>query len=265
MVAHMGPGAEFAIKEVNDSGQLARRRFRDRVRGDSTCIDAGAAVAVAERQVTSDGVKGIVGGDCSGVTGAMLANVALPNGIVMISPSATSPALSTAEDNGLFFRTSPSDARQGVVMTEILKDLGINEVALTYTNNDYGKGLADSFQEAYEAAGGRVTINAAHEDGKAITQPKSALWQPQAASALLLQAMSTKAGRASCGPRSIQAPSTRFIFPDGMISENLLKNFGSESMARPASTHPAREAGQALHQSGWRRIRCDLAIHAGKL
>jgi branched-chain amino acid transport system substrate-binding protein len=36
--------------------------------------------------------------------------------MVMISPSATSPALSTMEDNGLFFRTAPSDARQGVVM-----------------------------------------------------------------------------------------------------------------------------------------------------
>ncbi len=91
----------------------------------------------------------------------------MPNGMVMISPSATSPALSTVEDNGLFFRTAPSDARQGQVMADILKDRGIKEVAVTYTNNDYGKGLADSFQPAFEATGGTVTINAAHEDGKA--------------------------------------------------------------------------------------------------
>ena len=64
----------------------------------------------------------------------------------MISPSATSPGLSTAEDDGLFFRTAPSDARQGQVMSDILKDRGISSVAVSYTNNDYGKGLADSFQ-----------------------------------------------------------------------------------------------------------------------
>jgi branched-chain amino acid transport system substrate-binding protein len=121
----MAQGAETAMAEVNASGLLLGGSTVEPVRADSTCIDAGAATAVAERLITSDGVKGIVGGDCSGVTGAMLQNVAVPNGIVMISPSATSPALSTAEDNGLFFRTAPSDARQGVVMADILLEQGI--------------------------------------------------------------------------------------------------------------------------------------------
>ena len=163
----MGDGAEFAMKEVTDSGKPLGGASVTSVRADSTCIDAAAATAAAERLITSDGVKGIMGADCSGVTGAILANVALANGVVMISPSATSPGLSTAEDNGLFFRTAPSDARQGVVMTEVLMEQGIKEVAVTYTNNDYGKGLADSFAAAFEAAGGTVTINASHEDGKA--------------------------------------------------------------------------------------------------
>ena len=52
-------------------------------------------------------------------------------------------------------------------MTEILMDRGISSVAISYTNNDYGKGLADAFQAAYEAAGGKVTLSAPHEDGKA--------------------------------------------------------------------------------------------------
>ncbi len=169
MVAQMGPAAELAITEVNESGALLGGASVIAVTGDSTCIDAAAATAAAERLITSEGVKGIVGGDCSGVTGAMLQNVAVPNGMVMISPSATSPGLSHAnnEDNGLFFRTAPSDARQGVVMTEVLMEAGINEVAVTYTNNDYGKGLSDAFQAAFEGAGGTVTINTAHEDGKA--------------------------------------------------------------------------------------------------
>ncbi|PHQ78467.1 MAG: branched-chain amino acid ABC transporter substrate-binding protein, partial [Thalassobium sp.] len=158
----MGAGAELAIAEVNEAGTLLGGATVTPVRADSTCIDAAAATAAAERLVTSDNVNAIMGADCSGVTGAILQNVARPNGVVMISPSATSPGLSTAEDDGLFFRTAPSDARQGVVMTQILMDRGISEVALTYTNNDYGKGLADSFEAAFTDAGGTVTINAAH-------------------------------------------------------------------------------------------------------
>ena len=163
----MGAGAELAMAEVSESGALLEGATVTSVRGDSTCIDAGAATTAAERLITSDGVNAIMGADCSGVTGAILANVALANGTVMISPSATSPGLSTAEDNGLFFRTAPSDARQGVIITNILQDRGVTEVALTYTNNDYGKGLSDSFISAFEAAGGSITINVAHEDGKA--------------------------------------------------------------------------------------------------
>jgi len=146
----MGDGAELAMKEVTDSGKLLGGATVTSVRADSTCIDSAAATAAAERLVTADKVNAIMGADCSGVTGAILQNVARANGIVMVSPSATSPALSTAEDDGLFFRTAPSDARQGVVMTNILMDRGFKTVALTYTNNDYGKGLADSFAAAFK-------------------------------------------------------------------------------------------------------------------
>ena len=159
--------AEAAIAEVNASGLFLGGSTVVGIRGDDTCGDAAIAQATAERLVTGDGVKAIVGGSCSGATGAMLTNVAIPNGIVMISPSATSPGLTTAEDNGLFFRTAPSDAREGEVAAEIMMERGIQSIAITYTNNDYGKGLADAIQTSFEALGGTVTISAAHEDGKA--------------------------------------------------------------------------------------------------
>lgn len=126
----MGAGAELAIAEVNTAGGIIDGMTVAPVRADSTCIDAAAATAAAERLISSEGIAAIMGADCSGVTGAILQNVARPNGMVMISPSATSPALSTAEDDGLFFRTAPSDARQGVVMTEVLMDRGITEVEI---------------------------------------------------------------------------------------------------------------------------------------
>ena len=102
----MAAGAEMAMAEVTESGMLMGGATVIPVRADSTCVDSAAATAAAERLITAEGIAGIVGADCSGVTGAVLANVAVPNGIAMVSPSATSPALSTAEDNGLFFRTA---------------------------------------------------------------------------------------------------------------------------------------------------------------
>ncbi len=224
----MADAAELAMKEVTDSGLLLGGSTVTSVRGDSTCIDSGAATAVAERQITSDGVKGIVGADCSGVTGAILSNVALPNGIVMISPSATSPALSTVEDNGLFFRTAPSDARQGVVMTEVLMEQGINEVAVTYTNNDYGKGLADAFEAAFVAAGGSVTINAAHEDGKADYSAEVGALASAGGDRLVVAGYIDQGGSGIVRAALDSGAFDTFHFPDGMISSALEANFGSE-------------------------------------
>ena len=230
LVAQMGPAAEFAVAEVNAAGGILGGGTVTAVTGDSTCVDAAAATAAAERLITAEGVKGIVGGDCSGVTGAMLQNVAVPNGIVMVSPSATSPGLShqNNEDEGLFFRTAPSDARQGVVMTEVLMELGIKEVAVTYTNNDYGKGLADSFQAAYEAAGGSVTINAAHEDGKADYSAEVGALASAGGDRLVVAGYVDQGGSGIVRSALDAGAFDTFHFPDGMIGTQLVENFGSE-------------------------------------
>ena len=234
----MADGAELAMKEVTDSGLLLGGAAVESVRADSTCIDSGAATAAAERLITGDGVKGIMGADCSGVTGAILANVALANGVVMVSPSATSPALSTAEDNGLFFRTAPSDARQGVVMTEVLMDAGIKEVALTYTNNDYGKGLADSFAAAFAEAGGTVTINAAHEDGKADYSAEVSALAAAGGDRLVVAGYVDQGGSGIVRAALDTGAFDTFHFPDGMISAALVENFGDE-IDGSSGQHPA--------------------------
>ena len=226
----MADGAELAMKEVTDSGLLLDSATVTPVRADSTCIDAGAATAAAERLITADGVDAIMGADCSGVTGAILNNVAVPNGVVMISPSATSPGLShnDGSDNDLFFRTAPSDARQGVVMTEVLMEEGITEVAVTYTNNDYGKGLADSFQAAFEAAGGTVTINAAHEDGKADYSAEVGALAAAGGERLVVAGYVDQGGSGIVRAALDAGAFDTFHFPDGMIGAKLEENFGDE-------------------------------------
>ena len=240
----MADGAELAMKEVTDSGLLLGGASVTSVRADSTCIDSGAAQAAAERLITGDGVKAVVGADCSGVTGAILQNVALPNGIVMISPSATSPALSTADDNGLFFRTSPSDARQGVVMTEVLMENGVNEVAVTYTNNDYGKGLADAFQAAFEGAGGTVTISTSHEDGKADYSAEIAALASAGGQRLVVAGYVDQGGSGIVRAALDSGAFDLFHFPDGMIGAKLEENFGSE-IDGSTGQHPGTDSDGA--------------------
>ncbi|HPE24512.1 ABC transporter substrate-binding protein [Albidovulum sp.] len=224
----MGASAELAMKEVSDSGKLLGGSTVTSVRGDSTCVDAAAATAAAERVVTTDKVAAIMGADCSGVTGAILSNVAVPNGIVMISPSATSPALSTAEDNGLFFRTAPSDARQGEVVTDILKEKGVNSIALSYTNNDYGKGLAESIQRNFEAAGGTVTISAAHEDGKADYSAEVGALASAGGDVLVVAGYVDQGGSGVVRAALDTGAFSTFYFPDGMVGQKLNENFGAE-------------------------------------
>ncbi len=227
LTGHMADGAELAIKEVSDSGMLLDGMTASGMRVDSGCIDNGLAVSNGERLI-ADGVAGIVGSDCSGVTGALLQNVAIPNGMVMISPSATSPGLTTMEDNGLFFRTSPSDAREGEVMAEILQERGVKSIALTYTNNDYGKGLADAIEASFKAIGGEVTIVAAHEDGKAdYSAEVGAL--ASAGGDILVVAGYLDQGGAGIIKAALDAGAwEQFGLPGGMIGEALPANIGPD-------------------------------------
>ncbi len=222
----MAKGAELAMTEVSDSGALLGGLKVVSVRSDSTCVDAAAAVAATERLVTSDKVNAIIGGDCSGVTIAMLENVAKANGIVMISPSATSPALSTIEDDGLFFRTAPSDARQGEIVADILKEKGVKEAALTYTNNDYGKGLADSIKANVEKRGGRITISAPHEDGKGDYSAEVAALAAVGGDILVVAGYLDQGGKGIIQGALDTGAFSRFYLPDGMVGEALIQAIG---------------------------------------
>ncbi len=224
----MAAAGELAIKEVNDSGAFLDGAKITAVRGDETCIDAGAATATAERLVTSDKVSGIIGPTCSGAASAVLTNVAIPNGIVLISPSATSPGLSTIESNGLFFRTAPSDAREGEVLAQIMIDRGLKSAAITYTNNDFGKGSAAALQAAFEKLGGKITLSAPHEDGKGDYSAEVGALAAAGGDALVVAGYSDQGGAGIVQTVLDTGAFSKFVFPNGMWGEALLKKFGSQ-------------------------------------
>lgn len=228
LTGHMADGAEMAIAEVNGGGNFLGGTNIVPVRADTTCVDAAAAQAAAERLISSDKVKAIVGGDCSGVTTATLQNVAMPKGIVMVSPSATSPALSSIEDNGLFFRTAPSDARQGVIVSDILMERGYESIALTFTNNDYGKGLADSIEQNFKAAGGEVTISVPHEDGKGDYSAEVASLASAGGDVLVVAGYLDQGGKGIIEASLDTGAFDIFYLPDGMVGDALPEAIGSD-------------------------------------
>jgi branched-chain amino acid transport system substrate-binding protein len=223
----MAASAELAFKEASDSGSLLSGATISPVRADSTCVDAAAATAAAEG-VIAQGVAAIMGADCSGVTGAIATNVAVPNGVVMISPSATSPGLTTLDDKGFFFRTAPSDARGGQILAQITKDRGINSVAITYTNNDYGKGLADVYEASVKALGINVTSVSAHEDGKADYSSEAATLAAGGGDALAVIGYLDQGGKGVIEASLDAGSFDTFIMSDGMIGQSIIDAIGDD-------------------------------------
>ncbi len=222
----MAASAELAFKEASDSGSLLGGEKIKPLRADSTCVDSAAATTAAEGLV-SQGIVAIMGADCSGVTGAVASNVAVPNGITIISPSATSPGLTALKDKGLFFRTAPSDARGGQILADITKDRGIKSVAVTYTNNDYGKGLADVYSAAAKAHGIKVTTVAAHEDGKADYSAEVSVLASAGGDAVAVIGYLDQGGKGIIQGSIDSGAFDTFILSDGMIGDSLTTAFGA--------------------------------------
>lgn len=153
---------KLAVKEINDQGGILKGKL-DFIIADGQC-NPQASAAAAKKLVDVDKVVGIIGELCSGATIAAAEAAAIPAGVVMISPAATSPALSGLKDKDFVFRTAPSDARLGEVYAQYLIKRGIKKIAMTYMNNDYGKGVANSFREPFKKAGGTITADLEHNE-----------------------------------------------------------------------------------------------------
>jgi branched-chain amino acid transport system substrate-binding protein len=235
----MAASAELAFKEASDSGSLLGGKEIKAIRADSTCVDSAAATTAAEGLI-GQGVVAIMGADCSGVTGAIATNVAVPNGVVMISPSATSPGLTELADKGLFFRTAPSDKRGGQVLADATKDKRIKSVAITYTANDYGKGLADMYKLGLESHGIKVTAELKHEDGKADYSSEVATLASAGGDALAVLGYLDQGGKGIIQASLDSGAFDTFVLGDGMVGQSLVDTFGKQlkkSIAtRPGST-----------------------------
>ena len=236
-LAEFGPeiqtGVELAIQHVNDAGGVNGGHII-LVTGD-TQVDPAIGVEEARRLVEVEGVHAIVGPLSSSVTIAVAESVTGEAGIPTISPSATSPSVTVAQDNGFLFRSTISDAAQAPVLAELVSRIGVTNVAVLYLNDAYGQGLAEGFEASY---GGTATL-VSHEDG----QPSylAELEQAAGGGATHLVAISFPAQAKVYIREALEnehLPS-RFVFVDGTKSQELIDEIGAEFLEGSPGTAPA--------------------------
>jgi branched-chain amino acid transport system substrate-binding protein len=139
--------------------QLAKKQLgADRIeliQADSQCDPDRAREA--GKKLIDQGVVAIIGDGCSSASVAVLP-FANNSKTVMISPSASTSTLSIPND--YFFRVIPSDNYQSEFMAQTIRDKGVQNVAVFYTNEPYGTNMNSVFREKFETLGGKVVATA---------------------------------------------------------------------------------------------------------
>lgn len=231
-------GAQLAVNQINEQGGLLDGQMIEMPTGDTTCSDASAASNAADRMVNTEQVTAIVGALCTGATIAAANNAAIPGGVGMVSPASTAPAVSELNDNDLVFRTVPSDAFQGEMLAKLLIEKGIDEVAVTYVNNDYGQGLSDAFTETFEAEGGTVVENLAHEDNRADYRSELGTLSSSGVPTLVVLAYADTSGQTVLRQAYESGVFTQYVGADGMVGNSLVDAVGADVLEGMIATRP---------------------------
>lgn len=239
-------GAQLAAKEINAAGGVLGQPLEIKIGDAQTLPQAG--VDVANKLVNVDGVTAFVGALGSGVTIAVNQSVGKDNKIPQISPASTSPEITTLDDGDYLFRTTPSDAFQGVAMAQVATDRGGEDYAVIYVNNDYGKGLADAFKEAYEKAGGKVTAMTAYEEKQSSYRSDLKKIYGKGETQNLMMVAYVSDGETILRQSLEGGMFDSFLLSDGMKSADIIKNLGAENIEGAVGTASQAEEGSEAAQ-----------------
>jgi branched-chain amino acid transport system substrate-binding protein len=155
-----GPGAtlfgegminavELARDEINDAGGVLGTDV-ELIGADEGATAASAAIGYDS--LITRGVDAIIG-PASSIVALSDLDAAVSAGVMSCSPTATALALDDYPDNGLFFRTVPSDSLQMVALARIAERTGSTSIAIGYLDDSYGRGLAQALGAAVGVRG----------------------------------------------------------------------------------------------------------------
>lgn len=156
-LAFLGPpefaGVQLAVDEINEAGGVLGKPVKkiDADSGDGTPDIAGSEVD----NLLSEDADAIIGAAASGVSVSVIDKIT-GAGVVHFSPANTAAGFDTYEDNGLYFRTAPSDRLQGQVLANLAVEDGFENVAIMGRQDFYGEGLSEQVQSTLEEKGANV-------------------------------------------------------------------------------------------------------------
>ena len=142
--------AQLVIEKVNAAGGVNGKMIELLVEDDVCKPEVATNTAT---KLVSDGVHVVLGHICSGATKAALP-IYKNAGVLVMSPSATTPDLTQSGEYPNFFRTiAPDDAQAQVDVEFALNTLNYTKIAVIHDKGDYGKGFAEFAKKFLEESG----------------------------------------------------------------------------------------------------------------
>ena len=157
-LAFLGPpefaGVDLAVQDINAAGGVLGKDVKDvdADSGDGTPDIAGQEVD----KLFNANVDVVIGAAASSVSQSVIDKIT-GAGVVQFSPANTAAGFDTYEDNGLYFRTAPSDILQGRLLADLVVQDGFENVAIMGRQDFYGEGLAEQVQTSLEEKGATVS------------------------------------------------------------------------------------------------------------
>lgn len=142
--------AKLVVEKINAGGGIDGKMVELLVEDDVCKPEVATNTAT---KLVSEGVHVVLGHICSGATKAALP-IYSAAGVLVMSPSATNPALTQSGDYPNFFRTIAPDDSQALLDVEFaLNKLGYTKIAVIHDKGDYGKGFAEFARKFLEESG----------------------------------------------------------------------------------------------------------------
>lgn len=158
LYSYRGDASLLAAQQINAAGGILGGQRINIISVFFQTVDAFEIVdvqAVAQQMIETYGIQMLATG--SSYIFLKLAEITIPHQALLLSDSATSPAITRLEDNDLAFRLPPSDVIAGKVLAELAWNDGARYCSVLFTENEaYGQGLSSAFSQAFQDLGGTI-------------------------------------------------------------------------------------------------------------
>ncbi|MEY2635420.1 MAG: hypothetical protein RIS75_1360 [Actinomycetota bacterium] len=243
-LAFLGPpefaGVDLAVADINAAGGVLGMDV-EHIRGDSGDTTTEIAQTTVDSHLAA-GVSAIVGAASSGVSFTVIDKITAA-GVVHFSPANTSPDFTNYDDNGMYFRTAPSDTFQGAVLGQLMASEGAENAVIINMDDAYGNGLAKYAAAAFTGSSTVITYDpAATEFASEVGQAKAA--KPDAIA--LIGFAETTAVVTELIKQGIGPDNVKMYLVDGNLSGSAFADLPSDVMVGVKGTLPGAYAPDAF-------------------